>query len=294
MLPDFDWDFFKYSTMSSGGVDGPTPYLTRFVTGIVIQGSVSTLAAPAPNSSYTHSFIAPLIQCEPGREILNTSFHEWHRRPDMFRMTYTGFTATTGNISRDLDVLFESTASVNTSEIRPDDEDLVGKLIIALQPYSPNRTLVECSMYNASYTVDFHFVNGEQTQEITDMTILNVVPKYSQKQSPTPSDEHKRFSYTAIMTVFSTIFTGRCWYYPQHCDLTQIFSTALGNSKEMYPLIYADTEVNTTHLPSLADAAAQLGRNITLSLLSDPYFQLVIFPFAPSSLLKPLLIRTYR
>ncbi|KAL2836717.1 hypothetical protein BJY01DRAFT_52962 [Aspergillus pseudoustus] len=275
LLRDFDWDFFKYSTMSDGGVDGPTAILTRFVTGVIIQGSVRTLQAPAPNSSYTHEFIAPLIQCEPGSDILNTSIHEWHRRTDMFRMTYVGFTATTGNISRDLDVLFETTEYISSSKIRPDDEALVGKLVLALQPYSPNRTLVECAMYNASYTVDFHFVNGEQTQEITDMTILNSVPAYTQKQSPKPSDEDKRFSYTAIMSVFSTMFTGRCWYYPQHCDLTQVFSTALGNSKEMLPLLYSDGQtMDSSDLPPLADVAAQLGKNITLSFLSDPYFQL--------------------
>jgi hypothetical protein len=273
MLPNFDWDFFKYSTMSEGGVGSPTPTITRFVTGAVIQGSVYDLVAPAPNSSYTHTFIAPLIQCEQGRESVNASFQNWYRRVSMFQMTYAGFEAKTGNISRDLDVLYDSDVSwKNPIDTTPLAEDLVGKLILALHPYSPDRTLVECAMYNATYVVDFRFVNGVQTQNITELTILNRVPAYRNKQSPTPSDEHKRFSYTAIMDIFTDMFVGRCWYSPEQCEDTQILSTALGNSKEMYGMLYGD-DVQTDNLPTLVEAAAQLGRNITLSLLTDPYFQ---------------------
>ncbi|KAL4989782.1 hypothetical protein BDW68DRAFT_59585 [Aspergillus falconensis] len=272
LLPDFDWNFFKYNTQNEAGVGSPTPTITRFITGAVIQGSVYSLAAPAPNSSYTHTFIAPYIQCEKGRDSVNASFQNWYRRISMFEMTWVAFEAKTGNISRDLDVLYNSTVSWhNPIDTTPLAEDLVGKLILALHPYSPNRTLVECAMYNASYTVDFSFYNGVQSQNITDLTILNRVPAYRVRQSPTPSDEDKRFCYTAIMDLFVKMFVGICWYSPEHCVDTQVLSTALATSKEMYGMLYGDN-VQTDDKPPLIEAAAQLGTNITLSLLTDPYF----------------------
>ncbi|KAL4752166.1 hypothetical protein BDW72DRAFT_192302 [Aspergillus terricola var. indicus] len=272
LLPDFDWNFFKYGTMSEAGVGSPTPTITRFITGAVIQGSVYNLAAPAPNSSYTHTFIAPYIQCEKSRDSVNASFQNWYRRVSMFEMTWVAFEAKTGNISRDLDVLYNSTISWhNPIDTAPLAEDLVGKLILALHPYSPNRTLVECAMYNATYTVDFSFYNGVQSENITNLTILNRVPAYRERQSPTPSDENKRLIYTAIMDLFAKMFVGICWYSPEHCVDTQVLSTALATSKEMYGMLYGD-DVRTDDKPSLIDAAAQLGKNITLSLLTDPYF----------------------
>ncbi|KAL4969406.1 uncharacterized protein BDV14DRAFT_104244 [Aspergillus stella-maris] len=274
LLPYFDWNFFKYTTMSESGVGEPTPTITRFITGAVIQGSVYDLTPPAPNSSYTYSFIGPYIQCEQGREAVNASFENWYRRSSMFQMTWTGFVAKTGNISRDLDVLYDSDVSWrNPIDTEPLAEDLVGKLILALHPYAPYRTIVECAMYNASITVDFGFVNGQQSQNITELTVLNRVFAYREKQAPTPPDEHERFSYTAIMDLFNKMFVGRCWYNPERCTDTQVMSSALAESKEMYGMLYGDNVQNqTAKMPGLIEAAAQLGKNITLSLLTDPFF----------------------
>lgn len=272
LLPDFDWDFLKFTTMSDGGPGAPAPVVTRFISSVIMEGTVRSLVAPAPNSTYTHTFIAPYIQCEKGREGINASMQHWHARPSIFRTTYVGFEAQTGNISYDLDMLFDW-ESAGLSPDTPLAEDLVDKVILAVSPYMPTRTLVECAMYNATWTVDFGFHNGEQTQNITDISILNRVPAYPEMhEAPKPSYQDKQFGYAAVMNVFKEMLVGRCRYNPLVCSDTQIFKTILSNTEEMYGLMWDDGG-DDQDLPNFLDATIQLGKNITLSLLAEPYFQ---------------------
>lgn len=272
LLPDFDWDFNKFTTMSDGGPGAPTPVVTRFISSVIMQGTVRNLAAPAPNSTYTHTFIAPYIQCEKGRDSVNTSMEHWHALPDIFRTPYLGFQAQSGNISYDLDQLFEYYHAAGPFPETPLAEDLVNKVILAVSPYSSKRTLVECAMYNATWTVDFGFHNGEQTQNITDISVLNRVPAYPRMHSPKAPDQDEQYGYAAVMNVFKEMLVGRCRYNPLVCSDTQILKSILSSTEEMYGLMGDDGE-DDQDLPNFLDATIQLGKNITLSLLAEPYFQ---------------------
>jgi hypothetical protein len=273
LLPDFDWSFYKYTTMGDAGPGAPAPIVTRFVSGVIVEGTVRKLSAPAPNSTYTHTFIAPYIQCEKGRESINASMLDWHARSDIYRTGYLGFEATSGNISYDLDMAFDYYKLAGPFPDTPLDEDLVEKVILVVNPFSP-KTLVECALYNATWTVDFGFHNGEQTQNITDISILNRVPAHPKLQEVKDSKLDQEFGYAAIMNVFKEMFVGRCRYNPLVCTDTQILKSALSDTKETYGLLWSDDpDSDVDDFPTFVDAATQLGKNITLSLLADPYFQ---------------------
>lgn len=261
--------------MSDSGPGAPAPIVTRFISSVIQEGTVRKLAAPAPNSTYTHTFIAPYIQCENGREGINASMQDWHGRPDIYSTGYIGFEAQSGNISYDLDMLFDYYKSAGPDPGTPLAEDLVNKVILAVTPFSP-KTLVECAMYNATWTVDFGFHDGEQTQNITNISILNRVPAYPRvtESFKVPGLDEK-FGYAAIMNVFKDMFVGRCRINPLVCADTQILKSALSDTIEAHEMLWYDEEdyADDHDFPTFLDAAIQLGKNITLSLLAEPYFQ---------------------
>ncbi|KAL5336846.1 hypothetical protein BJX70DRAFT_260929 [Aspergillus crustosus] len=271
-MPNIIYDFDKYGTQSEGGVGGPANMLTRQIMSSVIQGSVLRIPAPAPNASYTLDFIAPYVQCQNASDYVNRTVNEYLWEHSRLRDNYISFT-TSGNLTDDLRYLLSGNSDnlwywhdVNATED-------AGKLILAAYDQPPLRSVVECAMYNASYIVDFNWVNGEQSTEIVERQVLNrVLPVIDRSPQPAPANEIELLSYTAIMNVLNNIFVGICFSYPQRCSSSQAFSTSLTNTKEMYKLVFGLDAQPQTDLIPLAQAAAQMGDNITLSFFSNPIY----------------------
>ncbi|KAL4744153.1 hypothetical protein BDV11DRAFT_165839 [Aspergillus similis] len=275
-MPAIDFDFDKFYTMDDGGPSGPTPSVSRFITGAVIQGTIPSIPAPAPNSTYSLTFFGPLIQCSNSSANVSQQVYDWARANYAYSTSFLGFTPETDNIS------YAMHEQVYTSYQGPDNgdrnADVAGKLIMTVSPYMPldQRWVVECGIYNASYSVDFNFTNGVQSTKITDLKVLGRVRDHRQHEMPSPANEDQLFAYTAMMKAFRDVLEGRCVQSGSTCTDTKIYSTALVNSKQIWQLVYNDNKKvgNTTYdsLGSILDVASELGRNITLSFFGSPYF----------------------
>ncbi|KAL4872318.1 hypothetical protein BDV12DRAFT_193756 [Aspergillus spectabilis] len=271
-MPNIIYEFSRYGTQSEGGPGGPASILTRQIMSSVVQGSVLRIPAPAPNASYTLDFIAPYVQCQKANDYVNHTVNQYLWDHSDFRNNYISFT-TSGNLTDDLRSLMEGDSDnmwfwhdVNATED-------AGKLVLAAYDRSPLRSVIECAMYNASYIVNFTWTNGEQSTEIVDRKVLNrVLPVTERTPYPAPANENEMLSYTAIMNVLNNIFVGICFSYPQRCASSQVFSTSLTNTKEMYRMVFGSDAQPQTELIPLAQAAAQMGDNITLSFFSNPFY----------------------
>ncbi|KAL4902655.1 hypothetical protein BDW74DRAFT_158265 [Aspergillus multicolor] len=275
-MPAIDYDFDKFYTMDDGGPTGPTPSVSRFITGAVIQGTIPNIPAPAPNSSYALSFYGPLIQCSNSSANVSQQVYDWSRANSFYSTAFFGFTPQTDNIS------YAMHRRVYTSYPGPDNgdsnADVAGKLIMTLSPFMPpdKRWVIECGIYNASYAVNFNFTNGVQSTDITDLKVLGRIRDYTQHELPKPANEDQLFAYTAMLKAFRDVLEGRCVQMGSICTDTQVYSTALINSKQIWQLVYNDAKKvgNTTYdsLGSILDVASELGQNITLSFFGSPYF----------------------
>ncbi|KAL2818104.1 hypothetical protein BJX63DRAFT_84054 [Aspergillus granulosus] len=271
-IPAMDFDRSKYITMSEGGADGPTGSLTRVVMGSTIQGSILQVPAPATNASYTLDFIGPYILCQNASEYVNRTVNEFLWDKSRLRNNYIAFT-TSGNLTDDLDYLLYNNLTQKWYWHDVNTTDYAGKLVLAAYDQVPLRSVVECAMYNASYTVNFSWLNGEQSIEIANRQVLNRVLPYTElSPHPAPANEGEMLAYTSIMSALNNIMVGMCFSWPQRCSSAQVFSTSLANSKELWPMVYGSDEPVPDGLRPLAEVAASMADNLTLSFFSEPYF----------------------
>lgn len=272
-MPAIDYEFNKYHYLDDGGPNGPTPSVDRFMTGAIVQGSIPSLPVPAPNSTYTLTFPGPLIQCRNSSSDINQQVHNYMKERYIYSKTFVGFRPLTDNISHAMHTVLYGYAGPDNADR---DADVAEKLIMSFWPYMPayNRWVIECGMYNASWTVSFDFTNGVQSTHIQDLRVLNRVRSYSQHAIPTPPNEDQLFAYSSLMTAFSDSFEGFCSSSMSICTDTKIYSSALINSKQIWEIVFDEKVGNKSAdtLPSILDAAQELGRNITLSLYANPYF----------------------
>ncbi|KAL4925510.1 uncharacterized protein BDV17DRAFT_183888 [Aspergillus undulatus] len=280
-MPAIDWTFSKFYTMSMGGPTGPTPSVSRFITGTVIQGSIPNIPAPAPNSSYSLSFHEPLIQCSNSSANISQQVQDWARENYAHYTSFMGFTPTTDNISHAMHGIAYPD-SVQGADNGDPDADIANKFIMTVWPFFEldDRWVIECAIYNASYGVDFNYTNGAQDIHITDLTVLNRVHDHRQHEMPPPPNEDQLFAYTSMFKAFRDVLEGRCVSNPSSCDTSQVYSSSLINSRQIWDLVFYGEKVgNTTSesLGSILDVVDELGRNITLSFFSNPYF-LFVFP----------------
>ncbi|KKK23717.1 hypothetical protein AOCH_006792 [Aspergillus ochraceoroseus] len=278
-MPQIEYTLLKYFTLDEGGVSSPTPSVIRLVTGTIIQGTIPNIPAPAINSSYQLNFTAPLIQCTNSSTKVRDDITHYVHNKTQFYIDYIAFSPTSDNITFALDEVFyyDSPSILAATDNGNTSADVADKLVIAVNPYmtTGSRVVVECGMYNASYTANFDYTNGEQSIEIVDLHVLNRVPKHDSHTLPAPANENQLFAYTSIMDTFKTALEGLCWASPDRCTDTQIYTSSLVNSKEIWELVYGDESVGNVSyrtLPRLVEVASELGRNITLSFFSNDYF----------------------
>ncbi|KAL3478958.1 hypothetical protein BJX99DRAFT_93954 [Aspergillus californicus] len=275
-MSGIDYEFTKFYTMDDGGPTGPSPSISRFVTGAIVQGNVINIPAPAPNSSYTLSFTGPLIQCSNSSANISQQIREWSRNNYAQYVAFMGFSPGNDNISYALDRLAGYDSAIANGYGSGDtNADIVDKLVMTIWPFMDDSWVIECGMYNASYTVNFNFTNGAQSTEITDFEVLGRVRTYNQHILPKPANEDQLFAYTGMMEAFKDVLEGRCWANPSRCTGSQIYSTGLINSKQVWNLVFGTEKVdNITYdsLGTILDVASELGKNLTLSYFGNTYF----------------------
>lgn len=276
-IPDVIYDFSRYKTLSEGGVGEPTNSITRQVMSSVIQGSLLQVQAPGPNASYTLDFIAPNFQCQNASAYVNKTVNEYllDHSSMTFRQSFVAFVSSR-NLTSDIEYLSGRGATTQVWYWHEDlnATDYAGKLIFAAYSNDlPKRSVVECAMYNTSFTVNFSWHNGQQSIDIINRTVLHrVLPQAQLTPDNPPANEKQTLAYTAIAEVLNNIFVGICYSYPQRCTTSQVYSTPLADSAELSEGIDDEGNPLQTRLPSLAQTASQMGDNLTLNLFSNSYF----------------------
>jgi hypothetical protein len=277
-MPAIDYDFVKFYTMGNGGPAGQSPSISRLVTGGMIQGTVPNIPAPAANSSYTLSFSGPLIQCSNSSDNVTQAVYDFAHKNYAQYTSFLAFEVETDNVTYGLYRALYPENNQFIAEYNGDrNGDIAGKTLITIWPYmgADRRWVVECGMYNASYTVNFNFTNGVQTTTITDLEVLGRVRSHRQHELPKPPNEEQLFAYTGMMDAFRDVLAGRCTANPSHCSDTRVVSSALVNSQAIWDLVFGDVDVgNTTYnsLGNFLDVISELGRNLTLNFFGNPYF----------------------
>ncbi|GAD98482.1 hypothetical protein ACLA_046040 [Paecilomyces variotii No. 5] len=149
-------------------------------------------------------------------------------------------------------------------------------------------TILQCDLYNTSYTTNFTFVNGVQNVNISLGGVLNYIPYLDEPwnnwtgptvaTSPNMFPSLQRFAYQSVMESFTRLLVGSIGYgftstadslsgVYQTAPNTSILSTALSETPE---LLFLNDGESTSVLndQSLADAIEHMFQNITVSLMS--------------------------
>ena len=231
----------------------PQPSVMKIITSSALQGIILPIQPPASNCSYSIDFLGPALSCSVYHNI--TSGDEF---PTFLmgtaEMTNYEYLAWAGP--------FENFNDSNTRSKFP-----IGD--ISEQEGSPatlwinvNTTILQCSLFNASYSASFQFSSGKQNIHIKTNHLLNTVT--SDANLGPDSASSQELAYDAIMGAFGQVFVGsitRDQYLDVDVSGTLIQATSLGMN-------------NSVNGPLMEE----LFRNVTISLLNDEVFWYVHHP----------------
>ncbi|CAK1366675.1 hypothetical protein CB0940_10068 [Cercospora beticola] len=299
-------DLAKRDTGMGGGTPyidgvwrGPTTLLKRIVAPVFYRG-VPYLRPPLTNSSYQLTFAGPAVRCEnmevePILESLSLAMQncsidgkppfckdDWMSEFRYLSWTPSGILVPFANesISR-IDAL-PVTSNLGARSGGPVSLVVAIRYIADLSSNS-NWTVLNCSLYNATYETSFELQNGQQNVTIIGYEISDSVKTNGNSSGlyGVPRDQFafskaKTRAYFAVMEMLGEMLTGTV--YEARLDSRQIYDTRvlesnLAFTQEMYPIYMNETTrspVEDPSLPTLASAIEQVVQNITISLFSEP------------------------
>ncbi len=200
---------------------GPSQLLLRLTTGSAIQGIVPQMTGPSLNSSYTLSFGAPTVQC---RNTSSASLHGFlthmmgfaggsPRPAAWYAYQYVAWTpnptalvpwAVKGvNITSKIDFDSSSPTEELSSYVGQYEGTPPSVYVATLPPNSTTWEVLNCSFYDATYTVDFKFINGISSADVVEIQSDNdhiVVSNALSYTSLDPNDTDGAMLQTPILT----------------------------------------------------------------------------------------------
>ena len=292
----------------------PRTILTRSAVTTAAAGQILSISAPFVNATYQQVFYGPYVQCQAANSTIANQIDMAAERTKRTKMALDPSVQEVLNeyfalvpalvdlsgLSLDTDVqvanLSDNNGALNASN----------KLWMKFPRYPPNVTILNvtdkaypyylsCDLYNASYQVNFSWVNGIQSISMPEPEMVNVVP-YPTNSTLTPAYEES-LAYTAFMETLSQQLVGSMGFYRRtgaNNVTTRIFSeihtnidqtTLLGSSDfNSYFIKNHAVSGGTDGLFSpqrLQDMACarnrtldvlipELSSNITVSLITDP------------------------
>ena len=306
-VPQLSTKYEHYIDAGSTRYGGPLPLVSRLAMSSAFQGSILNILAPLPNSSYTKQFTAPALRCRDFNSTERDAFFH-NTRPYTQRQSESDPMSTSSNQA--ITYLAWAGAAIepfNLSSPPPPlgasiswpSEPTTDSLNIASQTnlaqnnpsatefdglgISSNWKMVQCSLQNASYAVDFRFLPGKPQK--LDVKVLNfsnaIVPgPITLKGDQTSLSDNQTLIAEALIDVFGKMVTGvislikdtNTTYSPS----LQIQNTILDPSRGEY---------------SNGTMIQQLFQNMSLSLLTNHIFQYVPQCLFPPPMYYILLVR---
>lgn len=263
---------------------GPLAPITRAVSQSLLASAVLPLTAPFSNSTYHVDFQGPALRCseieresplwtEQSITIHNASAAPWR--------CYQ-YLAWPGQGT------FPWTQSDNYWDFDP-PKGLVGSgcTVIAVgdgcsSAEAPNITLVQCEMWNATYSADYSYDNGVQdvVSEVTSYDSLFeyqpiAITSNAYPELDDPANYMLLWSYMAVMEAFQDYIVGSIYQDPDELDLSftvngNVLVTALAAAAE---LSYLRSDIaglaSGNAAITMAEGIEEMFRNATLSLMSQ-------------------------
>ena len=264
-----------------------TNNLLRISLATATSGSISTIPAPSPNSSYSVHFYGPALGCVrvPDADMNAVSQTIWNDSTVSgdYSIRYLSWVPTPANSStdtatiRDVPSFENGIPSLGLIDLYAGRGSSPGEKIFIWSWLSNFATsisstlhppsVITCTLYNVSYEVEFVFNSGQQ-----HLTIQSGPKNEPVSQLPTeqygatlPQLEvyNKIRSYLSVMYAFGQLVTG---VITEDDSYNQFSATTTINSTGVGPLLaYGSNE-------TIASGLEELFQNLTFSLLSDPRY----------------------
>ncbi|EWZ89434.1 hypothetical protein NW765_015437 [Fusarium oxysporum] len=301
-IPLLDYDnmlnFAQFTGVGGVGYYAPSSYVSRVLLSVASLGSILTIPAPFPNSSYSVDFYGPLISCSTPR---NASFAKLLAEAVKNETCcgdsagYVGFVPSSNTMNSteegyalaglrgamnyslistvsSIDQTANATSSAKLYVVVPDKP--------ASSSYIMANKSIECSLYNSSYAVNFTFDNGRQNITYRSKRLKGVTSIDAGLNQDTGSSQfNAAVAYIALMDSLGKLLLGSLGishYGVMRPTQTQIMSSVLMDAKEMQVLGGVNAATDRSEAPesvigniSMADALEQLFTNATISLFSN-------------------------
>ena len=292
----------------------PRTIIKRLAVTTAALGQIMSIPAPFVNATYQQCFYGPYVQCQAANSAIanqidmaaeETKRTKMALNPSVLEVSNEYFALVPALV--DLSGLSPNT-DVQAANLSNNDGGLNASNVLWMKipRFPPNGTIsnvtdnpfpyyLSCDLHNASYQVNFSWVNGIQSISELKPETVNVVP-YPTNSTLTSAYE-EILAYTAFMEALSEQLVGSMGFY-QRTDAnnvtTRIFSEIDSNIDQTTLLGSSDfnSYFNKNHAASsgrngsitpqrLQDMASarnlpldvlipELSSNITLSLITDP------------------------
>lgn len=288
----------KWATYGSGGGEGyigPSYRISRLVTSVASQGSILQIQAPSPNCSYTSKFYGPSLSCASLSQSSNATL--WNVTNSVLlppqhenKYDYIAWAPLTdlfGDLSWEATVWYGLEVIIgyndSSSDYRPYLDEMspdYARLYIYTSDSlgeNSNSQILECGLFNTSFTVNFTYNDGQQNLQVTDSTRLNGVTGVA--YNTTTGNATTWAPYVALMHAFGNLIGGYVEYsHYGYIDGTgtQVTYTVLMDTVEMQSIFNHPSTIAADSLTianmTMMEAVEKMFMNTTLSLFSDSYY----------------------
>lgn len=263
---------FAYTVPNQGQVSqnvqaylGPRTILTRLAVATATTGQILSLPAPFINATYQQNIYGPYVQCETANSTIANQVNMAAERavmaldPSIQEVSneYFAFVPALVNlsgVSPDAGVQIANLSDVNGAL------NASNQLWMKFPRYPPDVTILNvtdnaypyylsCELYNASYKVNFSWVNGIQSIYMPEPEVVGVVA-YPTNGSSTGAYEES-LAYSAFMWALSNQLVGSMGFYQS--------TGSNGNGNSTLSSIYAGGNQSTS------------GNNATTTIFSGIY-----------------------
>ncbi|KUJ17415.1 uncharacterized protein LY89DRAFT_733266 [Mollisia scopiformis] len=308
------WSQFAYSVNDTATSPllflGPRTIISRLTTATAAQGAILDIVAPSPNSSYSLHFYGPVVRCQDAN--LSTAIIIDTLR-DEFVSNYTGNTIEYSNnyfaFVPDFSNLANKTSASGVQIVAQTrlqmPSNASNELWMVFSRYAwdstGNSSIVDhyttCKLYNASYSVCLSFMNGMQSMNLTNITMLNTVDYPSNNDSITAAVQQQH-AYSAVFWAMSDLIVGSMGMFRQYLDdgisttfpeiTTELERTSLLGSSDLDVFFDGTTPLDGNQSSSdQRQADIALAKNRTLAALIEELSSNITISFLSSDLLSP-------
>jgi hypothetical protein len=281
---------FGATTGENANFAGATSDLIRIALASATSGSILSMEAPQPNSSYTISFPGPAVKCSQGSDadlkaLINISTSD----PEEVHFDYMAWVPRDSLGSVNLSYVPLQMPGLDETDftfpIQAEPSTAPGYNLYVFAPhgtplgdvYGPAPFLLQCTLYNVTYKVDFKFDSGIQfldiqlgpKQELIPMGAPQIYGPAGIGSAPDPVLYNEVISYLSLMEAYGKIITGSI-----STDFTGgylIQSTIIQSTLISQRLAAA---IPTSDNATVCAPFEELFQNITLSLFSSSQYLL--------------------